>query len=30
MLTLIDELIRHKWWANRKLIDAIKQHGRNN
>ena len=27
MLTMIDELIRHKWWANRKLTDAILQHG---
>jgi uncharacterized damage-inducible protein DinB len=27
MQTVIDELIRQKWWANRKLIDAIRQHG---
>jgi uncharacterized damage-inducible protein DinB len=26
MLTMIDELIRHKWWANRNLIEAIRQH----
>jgi len=26
MLTLIDELIRHKWWANSALLRSIQQH----
>lgn len=26
MLTLIDELIRHKWWANSNLLRSIEQH----
>ena len=25
MLTMIDELIRHKWWANARLLHAIGQ-----
>ncbi|MGA8740592.1 MAG: DinB family protein [Terracidiphilus sp.] len=25
MLSMIDELIRHKWWANASLLDAIEQ-----
>jgi uncharacterized damage-inducible protein DinB len=26
MLTLIDQLIRHKWWANSNLLRSIEQH----
>ncbi len=26
MLTMIEELIRHKWWANANLLRGIKQH----
>ena len=26
MLSMIDELIRHKWWANARLLHAIEQH----
>ncbi len=26
MMTMIDELIRHKWWANSSLLRAIEQH----
>ena len=26
MLTMISELIRHKWWANSNLLRAIEQH----
>lgn len=26
MLTIIDQLVRHKWWANSNLLRAIAQH----
>jgi uncharacterized damage-inducible protein DinB len=26
MLSMIDELMRHKWWANANLLHRIKQH----
>lgn len=26
MMTMIDQLIRHKWWANSGLLRAIEQH----
>ena len=26
MLTMIDQLIRHKWWANTNLLRAIEEH----
>lgn len=26
MLTMIDQLIRHKWWANSKLLCSVEQH----